>query len=421
MPESKKPKVLVLVMHYLPGYRAGGPIRSISNLANALEHEFEFRIVSTDRDLGDEKPFSNIPPCTWLAVGGAQVMYIPPTWRGLPAFVRALRETPADLLYINSLFARRYSILPMVLRLAGFLGNIPVLLAPRGELSVGALGLKRFRKRLFIRVSHLLGFYRRTTWHASTVYERDDIMREYPGSCVRNAGPVAVITAGDVPDSPPPGRIQTQRDTKRAGTLRAVFVSRISPKKNLLGAIRMLHGLAGRVEFTIVGPAEDREYWADCQREIAGLPPNVVVTYAGELTHESVPAMFAKHDVFLFPTLGENFGHVIVEALLAGCPILTSDQTPWRQLEARGIGFDLPLTDIAGFRSAIQRFIDMGAEQFAPWSRRAQEFAIAAIRDETTVSDNRNMLRACIAGGSHSSAARALQGVRMPGVTLHDS
>ena len=53
--------------------------------------------------------------------------------------------------------------------------------------------------------------------------------------------------------------------------------------------------------------------------------------------------MLGKHHVFLFPTLGENFGQVILEAMTAGCAILISDATPWRGLQEKGYGWELPL------------------------------------------------------------------------------
>ena len=51
----------------------------------------------------------------------------------------------------------------------------------------------------------------------------------------------------------------------------------------------------------------------------------------------------AANDLFFLPTRGENFGHVIAEALSVGTPVLISDQTPWRKLAAVGLGHDLPL------------------------------------------------------------------------------
>ena len=47
---------------------------------------------------------------------------------------------------------------------------------------------------------------------------------------------------------------------------------------------------------------------------------------------------FSKYDVFLFPTKGENYGHVIFEALAGGCIPIISDQTPWNDIEQAGCG-----------------------------------------------------------------------------------
>jgi hypothetical protein len=39
---------------------------------------------------------------------------------------------------------------------------------------------------------------------------------------------------------------------------------------------------------------------------------------------------------------------------------LISDQTPWRNLQAKKAGMDLPLTNLSGFTKAIQSFVEMG-------------------------------------------------------------
>lgn len=36
------------------------------------------------------------------------------------------------------------------------------------------------------------------------------------------------------------------------------------------------------------------------------------------------------YDLFVFPTLGENFGHVVIESLSAGTPVFMSNTTPWK-------------------------------------------------------------------------------------------
>ena len=64
----EKIRILILVPHYLPGYNAGGPIRSVANMIQFLGDEFKFKIITSDRDLYSDKPFSNISPNRWMKI-----------------------------------------------------------------------------------------------------------------------------------------------------------------------------------------------------------------------------------------------------------------------------------------------------------------------------------------------------------------
>ena len=79
---SKRPTIVLLVGAYLPGYKAGGPIRSIANLMEALGAEFHFRIVTLDRDLRQKSPYPGVVTNRWVRVGHADVMYLRPGLRG---------------------------------------------------------------------------------------------------------------------------------------------------------------------------------------------------------------------------------------------------------------------------------------------------------------------------------------------------
>src|SRR5262249_25117406 len=76
---TRRPRVLVSCDHYLPGVKAGGPIRSISGLVSALGSELDFRIVTRDRDLGADERYAGVRPGQWYARDGAQVLYWPPS------------------------------------------------------------------------------------------------------------------------------------------------------------------------------------------------------------------------------------------------------------------------------------------------------------------------------------------------------
>ncbi len=68
--------VLALVHYYLPGFKAGGPIRSISNLVERLGDEFDLRIIAADRDFRDRKPYTDVVINDWNQVSNARVYYL---------------------------------------------------------------------------------------------------------------------------------------------------------------------------------------------------------------------------------------------------------------------------------------------------------------------------------------------------------
>jgi glycosyltransferase involved in cell wall biosynthesis len=170
-------------------------------------------------------------------------------------------------------------------------------------------------------------------------------------------------------------------------------VSRI---KNLSGALRFLCGVSGEVSLEIFGPLEDREYWQECEVLIAGLPSNIEVRYCGEIDHDGVWEVFSAHELLLLPTLGENFGHVILEALASGCPVLISDRTPWRNLEAEGVGWDIPLDETDRFRAALQSCVDGDGVWFERMSSRARDFANRHASDPVIAAANRHLLEGAI-------------------------
>jgi glycosyltransferase involved in cell wall biosynthesis len=174
---------------------------------------------------------------------------------------------------------------------------------------------------------------------------------------------------------------------KRAGQVSFLFVSRVSRKKNLAAAIDLVASVHGDVIFDIYGPVDDSGYWQECQQAMAGVPRNVQIRYMGAVPHDEACEKFAQYHFFLFPTLSENFGHVIVEALSGGCPVIVSDQTPWSNLEAKGIGWDLPLDDDSRWRQVLQACADMDGEIYRQMSRTCLDFirewaCSPAIRDE---------------------------------------
>jgi glycosyltransferase involved in cell wall biosynthesis len=386
--------VLILAGYYLPGFKGGGPIRSISNLISALGREFTFRVVTLDRDLQATSPYPGIPANEWVKTGKSDVMYLDPGWAGLLKMFWLLRSVdPSIVLYLNSFYSRRFSMFPIWLKCLGLIRVRCLVVAPRGEFSPGALQLRKARKRLYISLANILGLYRDVIWHASSQLEAEDIRKWFKeAKAIRIAEVISDAILSDMRTQMAPTD-NAPKHPKVSGHLRVVFISRISPKKNLVGALSVLRGVSGKVDFHIYGPLEDLSYWGICNAHVNSLPPNVQVRYLGEVDHNSVPEIFVNYDLFLFPTLGENFGHVICESLSAGCPVIISDRTPWRGLSASSAGWDIPLDDMQEFHRALQSCIDADHESYERLREGARQYIRQYMNTPEIIDANRRLFQ----------------------------
>lgn len=382
-----KPVVLVLCPHYLPGFRSGGPVRSVSTLVERLADQFDFRVITHCHDYGLSEDYDNVPIRKWTRVGSAEVLYLR-DWDFAPWILkRYLRQVPADVVYLNSFFHRQTTIPYLFLKRFWLASKTPTVIAPRGEFSSGALKLRGLRKKVFLAIVRFIGLYENLVWQASSEYERDDIRL-----CLRkNVRTVIVHVAPDLSAIQSRDGQTANKSPKSHGELRVVYLGRISAKKNVDFALSLLPKLKGRVVFDLYGPFEDPAYEAKCRSLAAAAPESCQVTFHGPIPHEEALEAFASHHVFLFPTRGENFGHVILESFAAGCPVLLSDQTPWRNLAELGVGWDLSLDNPTHFESTLQSLIDMEDGDWQRLSNSASAYAKQVTTDEKPLEASRRM------------------------------
>ena len=366
--------VLATVNHYLPGFKSGGPVRSLENITTHLGTGNRFYIVTYDRDYKDPAPHSGIRIGDWNEVGKSLVYYVPYRKWSLRKWRKILSATTHDVLYLNSFFSPQFTIAPLLLRRFGLIPNTPVIVAPRGEFSSGALAIKKWKKKAYFSLAKAAGLYDGVLWHASSEFEKRDIENIF-GRKNKVQIQVDVHIAEDLSGRADPGDLNLPRPRKSSGSVRLVFLSRLTRMKNLDGALRMLEGAKGEIDFSIYGPIEDQSYWDQCLKIAKRFSNNIHVTYRGIVPHARVRQVFTEYHFLYLPTQGENFGHVIYEALDAGLPIIISDQTPWRNLSDKGIGWDLPLSRPDEFHSVLQRCVEMGDEDYNEISQKAIRFA----------------------------------------------
>ena len=384
-------KILAPIEYYLPSYKAGGPVNSLSNIVDRFSNDFEFKIITKDRDLGDSTCFKNILIDEWLSNPKVMLYYVSPDKLKLFSFFSIIKKTEFDILYLNSFFSFFFSIYFVLLLKFKIIKTKKIVIAPRGEFSNAALSIKFFRKKAYLLLSKILGLYDDSfVWQASSSFEETDL-RSALGKKVK------IVVAPDLP----PLKIYDQNNScitnkKNKNELRLVFLSRISKIKNLDGALRVLSKteLKGDVVFDIYGPIEDKEYWAECQSLIEKINDekrNVYINYLGPVAKQDISKTLSKYHLFFLPTKGESFGYAILESFSSACPVLISNRTPWRNLKEKGLGWDLELNDLKAFGDVINNVLSMDEKAYRPWSIKSEEFAMELSKNRELVEMSRKL------------------------------
>ena len=366
-------RILIFVDWYLPGYKGGGQIKAVEYIVKNLSDRFDFYIICRDHD-SDGSRYEDIQTNEWLPADGVHVKYLSGTKVAyLNLIAKELSNTAWDAIYTNSFFSLYFSIFPLLYTRFIKRNNSRFITAPRGEFSPGALGLKKQKKQLFIGISGLIGLHRYIMWHVSTALEEDDVRRWFPRA--------KVVVASEL--LPPSTLAESKPIFKAFGEIKLIFLSRISPIKGLDIGLRALRELRhGEVRLDIYGPVEDADYWKECLRLIESMPANVTVKYCGEVRHSDVKGTIVDYHFLLFPTLGENFGYVIIEAFLAGRPVLISNTTPWADVTQCGVGHDFESGDIRKIGEIISGLIELDDSAYRGYLINVNKYATYYIETE---------------------------------------
>lgn len=368
--QRSRPVILVFSDFYLPGYKSGGSMRTLVNTIDRLGRRYDFRVVTRDHDgKSDKTPYSEVEINGWNSIGDATVKYLSRNRISLGEVQRIINEVLPDTIYTNSYFST-FTIFVLLLRKFRRIKNVPIIVAPEGEISSAGLELKRGKKRLFMGAASALRIYDDIIWKATSELEASDVK----GLGVKEA---KIFVA---PNLPPrdilPNYSQERKPTKEAGRVRLVYLSRIHPVKNLRFVLEILSRVSGRVELDVFGPIDaDREYVEECYRLVEKLPETVTVQFKGGVEHDAVPQTLFDYEFFILASLTENFGHVFLEALASGCPLVISDRTPWVGLEDLGVGWDLSLDQRDRWVEILDRCVGMGAKEYAKFSEQARNYA----------------------------------------------
>ena len=319
---------MVLYDYFFPAFKAGGPIQSIKNLINNIYDNFEIYVITSNLELGSNQILNVLPDIfNDFENGKAKVIYLSKVKRNISSIVNLIYSINPDKIFVNGIYSIKYSIVP------SFYFPDKTIMHVRGMLHPGALEQKKIKKKLF------LAFFKLLKLHKTIQFCVSDEKEKFYTQAI-----FGTKTKINIAKNFPANFDLLPTQKKEIGNLKLISVALVSPIKNHLLVLEALTMVKSSITWHIYGPIKDKEYWVNCNRKISFLPPNIKVKYMGVINPNQVYETLESYHMFILPSQSENFGHALFEAMMAGKPIITSNNTPWNLLDENNAGYNVKLT-----------------------------------------------------------------------------
>lgn len=269
---------------------------------------------------------SNLSATGLLRLGAAAAASVRP-------MVGLIRSVDPSVVYVNTLSV------PLWLVLARVMGIPSVLHVHEAETSV---------PRLARRALALPGRLAQTT-----IYNSETSRAAAPAVGPRSRRRIRVVHNGvRFPEATSPSRRAVDQP-------RLAYIGRLSPRKGVdvvVAAVAELHRRGVQAHLEIVGSTFPGYEWYEAQLrelvETSGLSD--VVTFTGFVA--DVAPVLARADILVVPSRAEeSFGNVVIEATIAGRPVIASDHSGLHEAMSQlATAFPIPVDDPPALADAVQ-------------------------------------------------------------------
>ena len=368
----------------------GGPSQMVLGLSKALANQgVDVTILTTDSNGDFGQPPLDVPLDKPVPQDGYQVRYFRCSpFRRYKFSLDLLRwlwqhAGEFDLAHIHALFSPVSTAAATVARKQ----NLPYILRPLGTLDPADLQKKRRLKQVYVGLWEGANLAGAAGIHFTSEQEAKISQRfgadapdiviplgvtppEYvetlhatslrqDGLCINdiinNETKVSLSTPTDVP-----GNVSTQSPI-------LLFMSRIDPKKGLDLLIPALETLLAEglgFHFILAGAnPQDPEYERKIQQQIQASPLSSHTTITGFVEGEVKAALLQGADLFVLPSYYENFGIAVAEAMVAGTPVVISDQVHiWQEVKGAEAGWVCGC-DVASLTQTLREALRDAGEQ----------------------------------------------------------
>ena len=339
------------IIHFIPSIdrTAGGTTSYMQLLAKELGKLCELYIATAP----SENP---------VTMENAQIKFIPCNWKQRKsmknAWLKLLQEIKPDVVHINCCWLPQCAWAQLWAQKAGY----KVVLSPHGMLEPWIMARHYWtRKFPALLLYQKKAIAKADCLHATAESEKENLLK------LGYNNRIEIIANGiDVEN------IELKQEWKRKKQI--LFLSRIHVKKGinfLLEAVAELKKELTGYTIHIAGEG-DEQYINQLKEQGKQLGIESMVDFCGGVYGEKKWQLFRDADIFVLPTYSENFGIAVAEALASGTPVITTNGTPWEELNTRHCGWYTEIGTEATAK-ALRQFLQTPEEELENMGKRGRK------------------------------------------------
>jgi len=286
---------------------------------------------------------------------GVNVISLPRNLIGLMMYFKILfldSFLKTKTIYMNSIF-----FYPTIFSLFYFVffSSNKLIIAPRGELDPAALNKSLVLKKTILKILKFLFTMRKDViFHATSKREEQQIKKVFKTNSVKLIENIFL-----------PNYFKTISKKRYINNKLEkkyfLVLTRIDKKKSIeiiLEAYKNLSNcIQNEYDLYIAGEGKDQDYKNQLIKFVKNNNLNNKVKFIGFLNFEKKVMYLKKATMLLFPSKGENFGNVVLEAWSCYCPVVISNKTPWNLSLNDSVGIIVENTS-EGFLYGINNILE---------------------------------------------------------------
>jgi len=303
----------------------GGPARSVTQLASELASCGAQVGLATS--LPDSSSHSLVPPTPDVPVINLRTRPGDILMRRVSRAIdsHAARVGAAQIIHDNGI----WSLFNAKVASYALRNGIPLICSPRGMLEPWALAHHGTRKRIAWLTYQRSILKQASAFHATSQEE---------ACAIRALGFAQPILVAPIGVYAPPPRSQARESLADPRYRVMLFMSRIHEKKGLMPLLEAWNRVRPRGwQLKIAGYDDGLAPLLMSRMENLRLGDSVV--YLGPVEGQRKEDLLTEAEVFVLPSFSENFGIVVPEALMRGCPVIATRGTPWEAVAKVGCGW----------------------------------------------------------------------------------